>query len=364
MKITFVLPGYPWKPIGGFRVVYEHANHLVARGHKVTVIHPRRLPNWNPPPPPNFYRWLRRKAGYLRNLILRPKVEWQPIDRRVQMLYIPEPTAQHIPDADAVFATFWATAELVLDLPPSKGQKFYLIQHYEIWGGPKERVDAIWCAPLYKVVIANWLYEKGLELGIQPSEMAHIPNGINHNFFQLLQLIEKRPYRVAMMYSDTDWKGGYDGVKALELTKRDFPRLQAVFFGQAAKLNTLPEWIKYYENPKQEVLVEEIYNGSAIYLCPSWTEGWHLPPAEAMACGCAVVATDIGGVRDYAEHEKTALLSPPKNPEALAKNLLYVLEDDNLRIRLAKAGHEKIKEFTWDRSTDLLEQFLLQHVKV
>ncbi|MCI2424439.1 hypothetical protein LM599_00135 [Candidatus Acetothermia bacterium] len=48
----------------------------------------------------------------------------------------------------------------------------------------------------------------------------------------------------------------------------------------------------------------------------------------------------------------------------MAKNLLCVLEDDDLRIRLAKAGNEKIKEFTWERSTDLLEQFLLQHVKI
>jgi glycosyltransferase involved in cell wall biosynthesis len=71
-----------------------------------------------------------------------------------------------------------------------------------------------------------------------------------------------------------------------------------------------------------------------------------------------LVSTDIGGVRDYAEHEVTALLSPPKNPEALAQNIVRLLEDDELRIRIAEAGHERIKQFTWERSTDLLEQFL------
>jgi len=65
-----------------------------------------------------------------------------------------------------------------------------------------------------------------------------------------------------------------------------------------------------------------------------------------MACGCGVVATDSGGIREYAEHEKTALLSPPRDPEALAKNLLCLLEDDNLRIQLAEAGHKHIQEFT------------------
>lgn len=361
MRITFILPGYPWRPIGGFRVVYEYANHLVARGHEVTVVHPKRLPNWNPPPP-NFYRWLRKKAGYVRNLIFRPKVRWQPIDKRVKMLYVPEPTAKYIPDAEVVFATFWATAELVIEYPSSKGRKSYLIQHYEIWDGPKERVDATWRLPLKKIVIAKWLYDKGFELGVSPEDMFHIPNGINHKIFQLERPIESRPYRIAMMFSSIEWKGGWDGVKAIELVRREFPSLQAVLFGVSSRPRALPRWIEYYQNPRQDILVKEIYNKSAIYLCPSWTEGWHLPPAEAMACGCAVISTDIGGVRDYAEHEKTALLSPPRDPEALAKNLLRVLEDDDLRIKLAKAGHEKIKEFTWERSTDLLEQFLLRHV--
>jgi len=364
MKITFVLPGYPWKPVGGYRVVYEYANHLVARGHDVTVVHPRQLPNWNPSATPNTYFWLRRKAGQLRNFVFRPKVTWQPINRRVRMLYVPDPTPRHIPDADAVFATWWATAELVMDYPSSKGKKFYLIQHYEIWGGPKERVDATWRMPFKKVVIAKWLYEKGLELGVPEDEMIHIPNGINHKIFRLEIPIEDRPPRVVMMFSPAEWKGGRDGIEALELAKKEVPHLQAVLFGTSRRPNWLPSWIEYKRNPKMATLVSEIYNRSAIYLCPSWTEGWGLPSAEAMACGCAVVSTDTGGVRDYAVHEETALLSPPKDPGALARNLVRLLKDDDLRIQLARAGHEKIQEFTWERSTKLLEKFLLQHVKI
>jgi glycosyltransferase involved in cell wall biosynthesis len=321
-------------------------------------VHPRRLPNWNPPPP-NLYRGLRRKAGHLRDLVLKPKVEWQPIDSRVQMLYVPEPTARYVPDADVVFATAWQTAELVIDYPLSKGQKFYLIQHYEVWGGPKDRVDATWRAPFKKVVIAKWLYEKGLELGVSPDEMVHIPNGINHEIFRLERFIEDRPKKVTMMFSTTEWKGGQDGVQTLEIAKKEVPELKAVLFGTERKPKWLPDWIEYLRNPPQAVLVSNIYNGSAIYLCPSRTEGWSLPPAEAMACGCAVISADNGGVRDYCEHEKTVLLSLPMDLESLAKNLLRVLKDDNLRIQLARAGHERIKEFTWDRSTDLLEKALL-----
>lgn len=349
MRITFILPGYPWKPVGGYRVVYEYANHLAARGHDVFVVHARHLPNWPPSPPPNLYRRLRRKAGQIKDLIFKPRIHWQPIDHHVKLLYVPEPTARYVPDADVVFATWWATAELVLDYPSSKGHKFYLIQSYEIWGGPKERVDATWKAPLKKIVIAKWLYEKGLELGVPPEEMIYIPNGINHEIFRLEKPIENRPPRVAMMFSNAEWKGGPDGIKALELAREKFPNLQAILFGVGPRPIGLPKWIEYVKNPSQKYLVERIYNGSSIYLCPSHTEGFSLPPAEATASGCAVVATNSGGILEYAEHGRNALLSPPRDPEALAKNLMQLLENDDLRIKLAKEGHKRIKEYTWDK---------------
>jgi glycogen synthase len=40
MRITFVLPSAARVPAGGYKVIYEYANHLSDRGHSVTVIHP------------------------------------------------------------------------------------------------------------------------------------------------------------------------------------------------------------------------------------------------------------------------------------------------------------------------------------
>lgn len=357
MKVTFLLPGYPWKPAGGFRVVYEYANHLVARGHKVAVVHARRLPNWSPPPPPNPYRWLRRKAGQVRDLIFRPKVHWQPIDKQVEMLYVPEPSEQYIPDGDAVIATWWATSYLVSELSRKKGEKFYLIQSYETWGGPPELVNRSYFLGLKNIVIAKWLKET-LE-GLGAEVFAYVPIGINFDLFRLESPIESRgPLSVLMMYHQAELKGAKDGLKAIEIAKSWLPSLKVTLFSVCPRPIALPSWIQFVRNPPYDKLVN-LYNQHAIFVSSSITEGFPLPPAEAMACGCAVVATDSGGIREYAEHEKTALLSPPRAPEALAKNLLRVLEDDNLRIQLARAGYERIKKFTWERSTDLLEKALL-----
>jgi len=91
-------------------------------------------------------------------------------------------------------------------------------------------------------------------------------------------------------------------------------------------------------------------------LCPSWREGFGLPSAEAMACKCALVTTDHGGSGDYAYHEKTALVSPPKNPEKLAENLIRLLENEELLRTIAQEGYEYITKFTWNKAVDKIEK--------
>lgn len=356
MRITFLLPAYPKRPIGGFRVVYEYANHLVRRGHAVTVVHtsqrrrPGRRLSRNP------YRVLHRAAGQARDLLVHPAVGWHDVDIGVRLRYVPSLDVTNIPDGDVIFATAWWTATYVDSYPASKGAKFYLIQHFETFEGSESEVAASWRLPLHKIVIAGWLYDKGIELGVDPSSMQLIPNGIDQQRFRLLAPIEGRPPRVAMLYHPSEWKGSADGIQALAIAKQHVDGLQAALFGVVPRPASLPDWIDYVHDPAQDTLVERIYNQSRVYLCPSWMEGWHLPPAEALACGCALVSTDIPGVRDYAVDGKTALLAQPRHPDQLADRLISLLIDPSKAAELACNGHAHVQRFTWERATDLLEE--------
>ena len=78
---------------------------------------------------------------------------------------------------------------------------------------------------------------------------------------------------------------------------------------------------------------------------------------EAMMCGAALVTTDTGGSRDYALNEETALVSTPKKPDRLAKNLIRVLTDNSLRVGLAEMGYQKIKNFSWDTNCEHLIKY-------
>lgn len=355
MRITFLMPGYSRTPSGGARVVYEYASHLVSRGHHVTVVHPRRLQN-SPQTDGSLYRCFRAKSLAVRDLIAKPKLEWQPLDKRVQVLFVPNADARNMPRGDAIFATACFTVAPVLRCPEEMGQKFYLIQGYETWMKPKPFVDATWRMPLKKVVVARWLLQIGKDLGL--SGLTYIPNAIDRDRYKCITASEERRRQVAMVFSGVPVKGARDGVAALEIVRKRHPDLRAVFFGAGRRFSWIPDWVKYFRNPPQSFIIEQIYNRSSVFLSPSWSEGFPLPPAEAASCGCAIVATENDGIREYIEHGKTGLLSPPKDPSALAANLCRLLEDDRLRTRLATAAGGSIKHFNWNHSTDLLEHFI------
>lgn len=354
MRITFVLPGWSiHKPVGGFKVVYEYANRLSERGHQINIVHPLLLF----PGEARFKQKMKKIALRVSEHFMgSSKVKWFSVSPKVGMLVVDSLKEENIPEGDAIIATAWQTAEWVNQYDQNKGRKFYFIQGYEIWSGHEKRVRATWKFPLEKIVISKWLKDIAEEMGEQVS--GYIPNGLDFNDFSLINPVKNRdPQRAGMLYSKIDCKGSDDGIEALTLVKKRIPDFRAALFGVTPRGKEIPKWVEYYKNPKSNGLLN-IYNSCSIFIASSWHEGWPLPPAEAMACGCAVVSTDCGGIREYAEHEVNALLSPPKNPRALAQNILRLLQDDDLRVRLARAGYEQIQEFTWGKAVIKLEEVL------
>lgn len=349
MKISFVMPGYAWVPSGGYKIVYEYASRLTARGHEVSVVHPLKLEHESQTP---FN--VRRLIAELRGLVSTPAVDWVAIHPSVEMLYVPTTSSRFIPDADIVFATAWNTVDAVMRYPASKGKKCYFIQHYETWSGPKDEVDATWRAPLSKVVVSQWLLSVAQQLGV---DAVYIPNGLDQGQYPLRTPLTERRRRVAMMFSSVPFKRAQDGIEALCAARECFGDLAAVLFGAERRKSWIPEWIEYHYNPEQ-AKIANIYNTSSIFLSSSWAEGFALPPAEAASCGCAIVATDSGGIRDYVTHGVTGLLSPPCDAKALADNLCTLLQDDELRITLARQAHDEVRKFIWSRSISQMEAFV------
>jgi glycosyltransferase involved in cell wall biosynthesis len=131
--------------------------------------------------------------------------------------------------------------------------------------------------------------------------------------------------------------------------------LQVTSFGYERA--PMPAWVRWSGRPSQGEL-RRLYNANAVFVLPSHYEGWGLPAVEAMACGCALVTADNGGCRDYARHEATALVVPPRQPARLAEAIDRLLRDDPLRHRLARAGQQEVRRFSWDEAGARLDRLL------
>lgn len=358
MKICFLLPGSSPIPTGGPKNIYEHANRLADKGHSVTVIHAAYVTQRS-----GVRGVVRAAASYILNrcgvMQWRPD-SWFQISPKVQLLWVPGFAACWVPDADAVIATSWQTAEWVSDYPSSKGRKFYFAMDFERFmeASPdmKRRIAANHTAGLRTMVISP--AGQAMVVANGGATPALVPCALDFTICNLQNPIDADSRRLIGFPARPErHKATEDAVKALERVRSrpDFNVAAWAFGGERPAY--LPDWIEYHVRPTDEELAR-LYNLTRIFVVPSHYEGWGLPGSEAMACGAVLVSTDNGGVHAYAEHGRTAVITPIGRPDALAEAVSSLLEDDCLRLRIAQAGYEHIQRFTWENASAALESCL------
>lgn len=352
--VTILFPAGGQNPIGGFKVAYEYANRLCVDGYIVNLIYPATL----------FFKEdtlslkFRRLAAFIYRHIFRnySGQAWFRFEAGINESWVFSLNQIFIPKSDIIIATAWETAEYLASYKNIDSvKKLYLIQHYEKWAKDENRLIKTWHAPLEKIVIAPWLQEISSKLN---EKSTLIENGFDFSYFELTNSIEKRdPYSLCMLYHSTKWKGFDVGFEAVKIVKFKYPQIKLNLFGVEPRPKNLPSWVNYMQKPDKN-MHNKLYNESAIFIGPSHMEGFCLTPPEAMQCGCAVVCTDIGGYTVVCHHNETALVSPVNNSETLARNIIKLIEDRDLRIKIAVSGNEYIKKFTWDNSFPKLKSLI------
>ena len=97
-----------------------------------------------------------------------------------------------------------------------------------------------------------------------------------------------------------------------------------------------------------------LIQGATVFLYPSLSEGFGLPPVEAMACGVPTVVSNVSSLPEVVSD--AGLQVPPDSPGALAQAVRSILEDEALRRRLTCAGPQRARRFSWDRAAREMER--------
>lgn len=97
------------------------------------------------------------------------------------------------------------------------------------------------------------------------------------------------------------------------------------------------------------------FKSLSIAIVPSIYESFCLAAAEAMACGCALVATQTGFAASLRHREEAITFAEP-TAEALADGLRTLLHDDPLREHVARGGYVRVQQLRWDAAISRLEE--------
>ena len=110
----------------------------------------------------------------------------------------------------------------------------------------------------------------------------------------------------------------------------------------------------YYKNP-------EMFQRGHVYISAEYRTGYSNTSAEAMACGLTVIGTK-SGTQDFLLHEETGLVVK-RNSHSIAKAIERLMNDDALRIKLAKSGRDKILGLSWDHLYSIILNKLTKDIE-
>lgn len=146
-------------------------------------------------------------------------------------------------------------------------------------------------------------------------------------------------------------------VMAFSEIARNYPSLNLVIAGkygwgndsskfkvQCSKLESRVKILGYVEKEDLPAL----YSGAQAFIYPSLYEGFGLPILEAMACGCPVVTSNLGSMKEIAG--EAAILVDPVSISGIANGIAKIVGDSKTRNRLINEGQRRNLEFSWEKT--------------
>ena len=91
-----------------------------------------------------------------------------------------------------------------------------------------------------------------------------------------------------------------------------------------------------------------LYGAALALVFPSHYEGFGLPLIEAMACGCPVITSNVSALPEIADD--AALLVPPNDTTAIGEAMCRMAASPGLRLELRQRGFDRASEFSWERT--------------
>jgi glycosyltransferase involved in cell wall biosynthesis len=198
-----------------------------------------------------------------------------------------------------------------------------------------------------------------------------VPVGISSTFRNMHIRDKNSPLQISAIMRQPEGGGSWHReqdylIQQLEVVKANYPNVIINLFSppdefyHSPTLKTLKETKKFrFFTPADDRELCYHYNHTDIFVNSSIYDSASIPGLEAMKCGAAFVTTYNGGNKDYCRHEENSLMSY-RYQNRLAQDILRLINNPSLRMRLAQAGEKEAEKWTWNRSLIAFEQAIQQ----
>jgi len=197
-------------------------------------------------------------------------------------------------------------------------------------------------------VPSSFVYQTFVENGVSPKKLHLIPYGVNLKKFHKIVEPSSARFDVLFVGGGSLRKGVIDLVRAYAKVRHPLKTLTLVgsfsseFIKWMKKLNALTDDIKITGHMPQENL-KEIMSRSHVMVLPSVEEGLAMVQAQAMACGCPVIATTNTGAQDLYVDGKEGYIVPIRNPDKIAEKLQYLVDHPDIRKSMSMRALAKVQ---------------------
>ncbi len=325
MRVSFIEPHL--EVFGGIRRVIEISNHLAGGGDEVSIYHPEGTP----------CAWMECAAKV-------KKLDEIFFDKHDVIVFNDPPHFKIARKIKAGLKVFY-----ILGLYEKSRLEKYSLKILWPKKGREMSIKRSLKLPFLKIASATWISEYLTAKLHVACEV--VPGGINKNVFHPVSNTPSHgKIRILSTGDPREYKGMRTVIQAFEIIKKKYSGIS---------LET------YYGRNIPQELMAKTYGSADIFVDAQWGSGcgWNNPVAEAMACKVPVVCSDIGGVKDFAFHERTALIVPEKNVVETAGALMRLIRDERLRDDLSRRAYNHISRFTWADSAEKFRSIITRSLE-
>jgi glycosyltransferase involved in cell wall biosynthesis len=159
-----------------------------------------------------------------------------------------------------------------------------------------------------------------------------------------------------------DWKGTEFLIRAMPAVLEKFPDTKLLIVGTGPERDTLIRLARELDLNDRVALpgtvppadLPSYYRSADAFVLPSInrggkTEGLGVVLLEAMASGCPVIGTNVGGIPDIITDGENGFLVPEQRPDLIAEKIVRIFTDTELQEKFRRNGMKRIHDsFSWD----------------